>query len=160
MRHLIIVLLVLAAQPSWALYKCSGNGSVSFQEQPCKASETQSEIETLASPPAAPALPDTGRPSLQQQLDTAEADRLRRDAGYDLRDKKVQLANHQHACDAQQRAILSNRTRANNNLAGAMYEQSVATEANAAATRCDTRARELQAEVDEAGRLCTARRCN
>lgn len=69
------------------------------------------------------------------------------------------LERHHHACDAQQRAILAQRAKANNNLAGAMYEQSVATEAAAAATRCDTRGRELQADVDEARRLCASRGC-
>jgi hypothetical protein len=167
MRVLVAALVVLVSQPSWALYKCVGaGGATSFQETPCERAQAQTAIKPLveapkpaAAPPSAPAAP-TGRPSLDQQLKEAEADRLKTQAGYTLRDKATQLDRHQRACDAQQREILANTARARNNLAGATFAQSIATEANAAAVRCETRARELQAEVDEARRQCAARGCS
>lgn len=172
MRFVLAALFLLAAQPSWALYKCIGaGGSTSFQETPCERSQAQTAIKPLVeaprattggpSGPAQPATaePPTGRPSLQDQNRQAEAERLRFDAQYLLRDKVAELQRHRDFCDKQQRAILSNRAKANNNLAGAMYEQSIATEAAAAATRCDTRGRDLQAEVEEARRQCAARGC-
>lgn len=175
MKFLLVAAAVLMSQPTWALYKCAGGGgSVSFQEQPCEAARTQTTIKPLveapkaapaesAAPAAAAAAPATQAPAArpyQQQLKDMEAERLRTDAGYQLRDKTAELARHRDWCDNQQRQILANRQRANNNLAGAMYEQSVATEASAAATRCDTRARELQQDVEEARRQCAARGCS
>ncbi|WP_390342392.1 DUF4124 domain-containing protein [Variovorax boronicumulans] len=166
MRYLLAAAVLMAAQPSWALYKCVGaGGTTSFQEQPCERSQAQTTIKPLVEAPKAPAAspetptPTTARPSIYEQNRQAEAERLRFDAQYKLRDKTAELERHRAACDAQQRAILSNRARANNNLAGAMYEQSVATEAAAAATRCDTRGRELLGELEEARRLCAARGC-
>ena len=172
MRYVLAALFMIAAQPSWALYKCVGaGGAVSFQEQPCERAQTQTAIKPLVEAPRPgtggssnamqPSAPDApgGRLSLQEQSRQAEAERLRFDAQYRLRDKSAELQRHREFCDREQRAILANRARANNNLAGAMYEQSIATEAAAAATRCDTRGRDLQAEVEEARRQCAARGC-
>lgn len=167
MRLIALVLVCSFATPSWALYKCVGaGGSTSFQEAPCERSQAQTAIKPLVEAPkpgveaVRPAVTPSARPTIQQQLLQAEADRLRTQAGYSLRDKTADLQRHRDFCDRQQREILSNRARANNNLAGAMYEQSIATEAAAAATRCDTRGRDLQAEVDEARKQCAARGCS
>lgn len=170
MRYLLAALFVLAAQPSWAIFKCvDAGGKTSFQEAPCERSQAQTSIKPLvearkpgegAPGPAGEPTSAPGRPTLQQQLKEAEAARLRTDATYALRDRTEDLARHRSFCDRQQREILANRARANNNLAGAMFEQSVATEAAAAATRCETRGRELQAEVEEARRQCVARGCS
>ena len=154
MRYLLPVLLALAAEPSSAMYKCVGaGGSVAFQEQPCERQQVQTVIEPLingrGSSPGATARPaasssagaGTDRPSLQEQAKTYETERLQREAAFALRDKIAQLDRYRQSCDAEQRTILANRARANNNLADAVYEQSIATEAAAAATRCDTRSR-------------------
>lgn len=159
MRHLIAALIVLATQPAWALYKCVGTGgSTSFQETPCERSQAQTAIQLLVEA-RQPGEGVPGRPALQQQLKEADAERLRTDASDVLRDRIEDLSRHRNFCDRQQREILVQRARANNKLAGAVFEQSVATETAAAATRCETRARELQAEVEEARRQCTARGC-
>lgn len=170
MRFLIAALFVIATQPSWALYKCvSASGSTSFQEAPCERSQAQTAIKPLVEPrkvgegapgPAGEPTNAPGRPTLQQQLKEAEAERLRTDASYALRDRTEDLSRHRNFCDRQQREIMANRARATNNLAGAVFEQSIATEAAAAATRCETRGRELQAEVEEARRQCAARGCS
>ncbi|WP_395351082.1 DUF4124 domain-containing protein [Variovorax sp. UC122_21] len=167
MRFLIVAAAFFAAQPAFALFKCvDGAGKVSFQEQPCERSQAQTTIKPLVEAPKPPLpspeapTPAAARPSIYEQNRQAEAERLRFDAQYKLRDKTIEMERHRAACDAQQRAILSNRARANNNLAGAMYEQSVATEAAAAATRCDTRGRELLGELEEARRLCATRGCS
>ncbi|RIX79105.1 DUF4124 domain-containing protein [Acidovorax cavernicola] len=172
MRLLFVAALFAVAQPSWALYKCVGaGGATSFQETPCERAQAQTAIKPLVEAPkpaVAPSGPSgepssavtAGRPTLDQQVKDAEADRLRREAGYTLRDKTAQLERHRQACDSQQREILANTARARNNLAGATYAQSIATEANAAALRCETRGREIQSEVEEARRQCTARGCS
>jgi hypothetical protein len=45
------------------------------------------------------------------------------------------------------------------NLAGATWEQSISSEMNAAAARCDTRARELVGDLEELRRTCQQRGC-
>ncbi len=167
MKFLFVAAAVLLSQPSWALYKCVGaGGSTSFQETPCDRAQAQTAIKPLVEAPKAPAAsPDlpaaapAARPSIYEQNKQAEAERLRFDAQYQLRDKVAMLERHRAACDAQQREILANTARAKNNLAGATYAQSIATEANAAAVRCETRGRELQADVEEARRQCATRGC-
>lgn len=168
MRCLAAAVLILIAQPSWALYKCVGaSGATSFQEMPCERAQAQTAIKPLVEAPKAPAASADApaaapgaRPSIYEQNKQAEAERLRFDAQYALRDKLAMLERHRAACDAQQREILANTARARNNLAGATYAQSIATEANAAAVRCETRGRELQADVEEARRQCAARGCS
>jgi hypothetical protein len=167
MRHLLALLLVFSCLPSWAMYKCVGaGGTVAFQEQPCDRTQAQTAIKPLVAAPRMEStalsgqdLAATNRPTLQQQNQQYEKERLKHDAEYALQSRTARLEQHRQRCDAEQREILANRARANNNLAGAMYEQSIATEAAAAATRCDTRGRDLQAEVEEARRQCAARGC-
>lgn len=167
MPYLLAVLVAFFCLPSWAMYKCvSMSGGVTFQEQPCERTQAQTAIKPLVVAPKMesatqpdPTAVGTSRPTLQQQNQQYEKERLRHDAEYALQNKMMRLEQHRQRCDAEQREILANRARANNNLAGAMYEQSIATEAAAAATRCDTRGRDIQAEVEEARRQCASRGC-
>lgn len=120
MRYLFAAaLLVLTAQPSWAPCKwVSAAGSTSFQEQPCERAQTQTAIKPLIEAPRAGQAGEEGpaqspapvtRPSIQEQNRQAEAERLRFDATYALRDKLAEQARHRDACDAQQKRIPANR---------------------------------------------------
>ena len=58
------------------------------------------------------------------------------------------LNAHLRDCDAQQRQLASKKSLARNNLAGATWEQSISAEMQAAATSCDTKARDLRARLE------------
>jgi hypothetical protein len=165
-RGLVAAAAIAMSPSSWALYKCVGaGGATSFQEMPCERAQAQTAIKPLVEAPSAQPAGVGGAPEqttlqkLQASNKQAETERLRYDAQNYLSERLTVQNRHRAACDYQQRQILSNRARANNNLAGATYEQSIATEAAAAATRCDTRGREIQADVEEARRQCAARGC-
>jgi len=58
------------------------------------------------------------------------------------------LQSHFTRCEHQQQALSQRKALANNNLAGATFEQSISAEMQAAATTCDTKARDLCARLE------------
>jgi hypothetical protein len=63
-------------------------------------------------------------------------------------DARGALQFHKRQCDAKQLELSSQKGQASNNLAGATWLQSISTEMQAAATICDTKARDLQSNLD------------
>lgn len=63
-------------------------------------------------------------------------------------DARTVISSHQAQCDSQQRSLAAKKGSATNNLAGATWEQSISSEMQAAATACDTRARELRKQLE------------
>ena len=63
-------------------------------------------------------------------------------------DAESAIHAHKRQCEQKQADLRSRQGSANNNLAGATYLQSLAAEMQAAATMCDVRSRELNAELD------------
>lgn len=168
------------ASPVFALNKCvSPTGKLSFQDTPCSSSELATEVtpRPASGPPVRPPAPQPSSApstsaasekaanstppgtSYQRQLETLEAERLKREVSDAIRFKKDEISKHRGQCDAEQQAIRNQKARANNNLAGATWEQSLSTEMNAAARRCDTRGRELQGDMEELRRICSLRGC-
>lgn len=158
MRLLITAMLVLAAQPSWALYKCVENGKTSFQEAPCAAAQSQTVLKPAYAPEAAPATP-AAKSRTEQAAEGLEQERLRRESEYAVRDKRAELARFRDKCAGEVRAIADNRFGWNNNLAGATRSQAEAQAAQAHAAMCDTQARQIEGELNDLRSQCLARKC-
>ncbi|BEP50538.1 DUF4124 domain-containing protein [Variovorax sp. V116] len=156
---LLLASSAILCAPAWGMYKCVVDGKTSFQETPCAGAQAQTKLKEQYAPPVATAAPSPSALSDQEKLATAERERLRRDAEYALRDANAAVSNHRAACDREQQYILGDKVRSNNNLAGAVRDQSISAEAQAAATRCDTRARELLAQVESARKRCDQLGC-
>jgi hypothetical protein len=67
-----------------------------------------------------------------------------------------QIAQHRAQCDREYRDLQGKKTLANNNLAGATWEQSISTEMAALAARCDSRSRELLTNLELVRSECRA----
>jgi hypothetical protein len=156
------------ASPASALYKCVAGGKTTFQEQECQAGEKQTQIRSQYDAPDADAAftPTVSVPSTavstsdQDKLANMEAERLRRDAAYALRDKLAQYNNQQTACERNFGVVFSRTgVGANRSVTGAVYQQSIYTDANAGAARCIARINELQQEVGALRQQCAARNC-
>jgi len=159
MRILLAAIVLVASQPSWALYKCvSAAGPTSFQELPCEGAKTSTTIKAAIEPEKLGTAP--ARPSLVDQSKELESERLRRGTEFALRDRRAQLASHQARCDNRVRDIAANRLGFNNNLAGATRSQAEATAASAHATNCDTQSRQIEGEIAELQRQCAAQKCD
>lgn len=142
----IAALLVLLPGIALAQFKCTGaDGKVSFQQMPCQGQAKAQRLELRDQQPTASTADTTGddspRPAKPRKAaDVVVAEKMARDrrvrelerqvadaeGGFDIRNQRMAVEMDQ---------LHSQRYRANNYLAGATYEQSLATEMHAVAAK-------------------------
>lgn len=154
---------LIAAAPAWAINKCTGpDGKTVFQDAPCAGKGEKIEVRPASggAPSAAPAAAST--PLAAAQTATAAATPSSKKEGAfgeswqrrtflenrGIADARGAVQSHQAQCDAKQRELASKKNLANNNLAGATWEQSISAEMQAAATICDSKGRDLRAQLE------------
>lgn len=148
--------------PAAAINKCSGpDGKVVFQDAPCTGKGEKIVVKPAAGDAPASTSSSEGRMQtesqrLEQQLSRLQIDRRRRDLEIALPNAYSEQASHSAACDAEMRALQAKKTRANNNLAGATWEQSISSEMNAVARRCETRSKTIEANIEATRKECHA----
>lgn len=148
-----LLLLCVIVFPASAAYKCvDAGGKTSFQDAPCERSQVQSALRNLATPDA-PITVAVEQPTYRATSDRLEIERL-------LRENTRTIASNQDRCDYDQRAIFGRQTSSTNTLAGATRDGAIASEAQAAAARCDTRTRQLLVDRDDLRKTCEARKCS
>lgn len=152
--------LLTATTPAWSINKCVGpDGKVSFQEHPCPGQGGAIEVKPASglaptpnpaqAAPGAVAAPSVTAPAAKKEGVFGENYRRKLDLETHLiSSTRAELNGHLQSCDAQQRALAAKKGQAKNNLAGATWEQSISAEMQAAATACDTKARDLRARLD------------
>lgn len=154
--------LLTATAPAWAINKCVGpDGKVSFQEQPCPGKGGAIEVKPASGmAPAAPAPAQSSSGAPATTLTPAAPPAKKEGAFGESYRRKLDLESHLISntraelngllrdCEAQQRQLASKKNLARNNLAGATWEQSISAEMQAAATTCDTKARDLRARLE------------
>jgi hypothetical protein len=159
--------LLISSLPAQAVQKCTGpDGKVVFQDLPCAGRGEQLNIRPAmgaAPAPVTTTAPDGGAPQqpmteaqrLNQQADKMRAARRKQEMELVIvPDAANALNSHRTSCDAELRALQDKKSRASNNLAGATWEQSISTEMTAVSSRCDSRSRELQANLDAVRKEC------
>lgn len=155
-------ILAALACPAHAINKCTGaDGKVVFQDAPCMGHGETIEVRPAsgaAPKPAASANTAAGaaaaapaQAATPARKENVFGERWQRRTYLENRgipDARAAIDGHQADCAAQQAQLAAKKTRATNSLAGATWEESISGEMQAAATTCDTRARELRAELD------------
>jgi hypothetical protein len=126
--HYVALTLALSTSPAWALNKRVDNGKTSFQERPCAAGQ-QTTLTPQYEP--APITMRERRPVQEEVAAEMEHDRLRRTAETTLVARQNDLYAFRQRYSAQVAEIASRRYGYNNNLAGAIADQSQATAAAA-----------------------------
>ncbi len=154
--------LALAWGPAWAINKCTGpDGRVSFQDAPCAGKGEKIEVKPASGHvPAPAAAPASAAADGMPAAPAAAAPAARKEGAFGpswqrmtyLRNRGIAEARaavdaHRRDCAARQSALAAQKRRANNNLAGATWEQSISTEMQALATTCESRARELREDL-------------
>lgn len=158
MRTIILAAVVIAAPIAKAeIYKCVVGGKTTFSQQPC-------------APDAVEVKPKVVRPSassVSEQMDVnasvmaagaaMEKDRRMREIDRAIADLDARIAQLEAERNGRIMSLRISRLYANNNLAGATWEQSLATEMEAVAKQYDTSIRMVQEEkkrlLDEYARL-------
>ena len=150
MKYLTLLFFVSAAA-SANVYKCEVNGTVSYSQLPCgdNASKTEYQITaadipvtlTASTLPPVNETPEQTRERLSQKIKkrdlAAKIERYKR--------KKVTLANER---DEKLAKLKNTKRQANNNLAGATWEESLSTEMEAIAKKYATDIQSVDNEID------------
>lgn len=156
---------LIAAAPAWAINKCTGSdGKAVFQDAPCAGKGEEIVVRpasghapvaptpTAAAPAGTAAVAPAGATAAApQKKEGAFGESWQRRTFLENRgvpDARAALQAHRNACDSKQRELSSQKSRANNNLAGATWLQSISTEMQAAATICEAKTRELQGNLE------------
>lgn len=158
-RLSVIVMVALGASMAcsgaWAVNKCTAaDGKVVFQDAPCTGRGESVNVKPAsghAPKGAAPA--GTAQPTTKQGVPTEGVfgESWQRRTYLENRgipDAYATINAEKQACDRKIANLRAQQGSANNNLAGAMYLQSLAAEMQATATMCDTRSRELNAQLE------------
>ena len=156
----VLLVGVALAGPSWAVNKCVGaDGRVSFQDAPCAGAggaivvRPASGAAPRVQPAPAPAQGDTGNDAARPapRKEGAFGERWQRRTYLENRgvpDAIAELEGLKRECRRKLDELEARKDGANNNLAGATWEQSISAEMQAHATLCDMRQRELLAHRD------------
>lgn len=168
MRSIIAAALMLASLDAWAINKCIGpNGSAVFQDAPCPGQGGQINVRPASGhapnstpPPSDPQGSASSKPMTEaqriEQSIKASKDGRRRKAleTYLISDLQSSLNQHNRACDADIAALRRKKGLANNNLAGATWEESISSEMNAVALRCDSKTKDMRERLAEMKKEC------
>jgi hypothetical protein len=146
-----------------AVNKCIGpDGRVVFQDAPCAG-----KGETITVRPASGAAP--GQPAgAAQGARQTEAQRIEANVAASQKERRLRdltqrevpaadaaIESHLLACQDEQRRIESGKFAYVQNLYGKTHAAQVAAEQAAAASRCDTKDRELRAQAQRVRKQCT-----
>lgn len=162
---IFLTAVLFSAAPVWAINKCTGpDGKAVFQDAPCAGKGEQILVKpasgnapvapapTAATPTSTATAAPAGTPAAAtQKKEGAFGESWRRKTDLEshlISNAKAALNAHLKDCDAQQRQLASKKNLARNNLAGATWEQSISAEMQAAATNCDTKARDMRARLE------------
>lgn len=162
---ILLTAALFSAAPAWAINKCTGlDGKAVFQDAPCAGKGEQVVVKPASgNAPVAPAptaaahastatvAPAGTAAAATQKKEGAFGESWRRKTDLEshlISNAKAALNAHLKDCDAQQRQLASKKNLARNNLAGATWEQSISAEMQAAATTCDTKARDMRARLE------------
>ena len=141
--------LALVSPVAHAVYKCQVNGTTTYQAQPCSGSSKPGQQMNIRSGSPAGTQSDA-KPEIQsgaqkspsssagaekQAVEQMTRDRQIREANYEVENLERRIANRSEQMTREMDALRAQKARANNNLAGATWEQSLSTEMQAVAAR-------------------------
>lgn len=143
MKKQLIALILVAPLFAGAneVHICTdANGKKSFQQMPCEA-DSQSEIKNYS-------LDNVGTNMGKLDYDEARADRENRQLQRDIRRSENKIIDYQNSMSRELSVLRQRQSKANNNLAGATYLDSISNEMSAVTARWDTMIRTEQSRLD------------
>jgi hypothetical protein len=124
---LTIALLISGTAAAQSVYKCvDDKGRPTFSQRPCGAAAKQINVEATTVGSVAPDA--TGMRDVRTAMRRDDIER-------DIRTTQDRIDDNRAAMDRELAALRAKKTRANNNLAGATWEQSISTEMDAVTSR-------------------------
>ena len=154
----LMAIAMTGAADAQQLYKCLVGGRASFQDSPCREGAGERiTVTPAASPPGlrgatGAATPQAGGSPADTSRDwMQEADRSARRIilADDIWRQEVRIRAARDELEQRLERLQRKKSYANNNLAGAVWEQSISDEMMAVATAYDTQIRSLQTELED-----------
>lgn len=146
-----MILLSLTAWPAMAVNKCVNEaGQVVYQSAPCPATAKGSELTLQKVAPAPTSSPADSEElkRIQQTADALERERRLTEIDRDIKRLEGRIIDHRSEMDGEMNGLRRKKQFANNNLAGATWEQSISDEMNAVAQKYDALIRDDQNRIE------------
>lgn len=156
---LTLAALLLATSAHAQVYKCKIDGKTIFADQPCAADAKPLDVRPAPghSAPALPPLVIT-TPGAPQPINASsnpqavvarmEHARALRDMDHRIEFEHGRIREEEGRMNAELAALRAKKSHANNNLAGAVWENSISEEMTAVVGRYDLRIRAIQGEIE------------
>lgn len=154
MKNLLLIAAIFALPLAShaGIYKCQVGGKTVFRDTPCSGGKGQ-ELNVQSSPGVTPvAAPDAQQSDLDRTeawLNSAQKDREKRSLDRQISDAEVDRDQLQEKMDAELAGLQDKKKYANNNLAGAAWEQSISTEMQAVTAKYDSKLRAADSRITE-----------
>lgn len=126
--------IAILSSPAHAVYKCVINGKTTYSQEPCADGARQIDTTPARGLPSAQAQPNSARRTIET-VETLAAARRLRNLEFDIDASQRRLDSLRDSMTRELDALRAKRAHASNNLAGALWEQSIATEMQAVAAR-------------------------
>lgn len=149
--------LLVAASANAQIYKCRVDGKTVFADQPCAADAKPIDVRpasgrAVAGPVSAPAqsgaAPINSSSNPQAVVARMEHERSLRDIDHRISVEHSRIREQEDRMSGEIAALRAKKAQANNNLAGAMWEQSISQEMSAVVARYDVRIRAIRGEIE------------
>lgn len=156
---LTLAALLVATSAHAQVYKCKVDGKTVFADQPCATDAKPIDVRP-ASGHSAPALPPLviTTPGATQPINASrnpqavvarmEHARALRDMDHRIDVEHSRIREEEGRMNAELAALRAKKAHANNNLAGAVWENSISEEMTAVVGRYDVRLRAIQGEIE------------
>jgi len=144
-------LFTLLTSPAGAVNKCvNEHGQVVYQSASCPTASKGSEITLQKATPAPVVSPANAEElkRIQQTANAMERERKLKEIDREIGDAEGLIADYRQAMSNELSALQQKKQRANNNLAGATWEQSISAEMSAVSQKYDALIRTEQTRIE------------
>ena len=151
-RLLSAVLLTLMTTSALAVNKCVDDaGKVVYQSTPCPTTSKGSEITLQKAAPAPVVSPADAEElkHIQQTAGAMERERKLKEIDREMGSAEGLIADYRQTMNSELSALQQKKQLAQNNLAGATWEQSISAEMSAVTQKYDTLIRNQQTRIEQ-----------
>lgn len=150
-KLLAFLIAALMVDATWAINKCTGpNNNLIYQDAPCPGKGEKIEAHPASGyAPTTNSAPQSTPPVAKKEGAFGPSwQRMTFLQNRGVPDAHAALQKHQKNCDAQHEVLAARKSQTNNNLAGATLQNSIATEMQALAISCESKAKDLRIQSE------------
>ncbi|CDI03747.1 exported hypothetical protein [Candidatus Competibacter denitrificans Run_A_D11] len=149
MKRIVLLSCALMSAPAVAINKCvDADGKTVYQAAPCAGAAKGSEIAIQKAPPVSEKTESEDLKRFKEAGSAMERDRKILETEREIAAIEGRISDNRQAMSGELAALRNKKNYANNNLAGATWEQSISDEMTAVTQKYDTLVRSDQSRID------------